>query len=350
MWNQTEMKMIPELPIGGFFESILTVKNVNTSDIYSRHSVSFGFNTALNALEFLLLQLHAEHELPSMILLPFYTCPEMWKKMISLSKSLHFSLSGYHINELLLPDNKLSPPDDATTLITNYFGILDNRIRKLSPSGNLILDNCQALYSVPWQQNIPTIYSMRKFIGVPDGAFLAGIAADKKLNWKANYQCLPMDSISKTASHSLLRRAGKIDEGFRRFRDFEKKLAVSPISRISNYTVDLIKNIDFEEESRRRHKNFQLLHKRLHAINELDIPELNKDSVPMVYPLLITRQGERERLQKNGVFTARYWNGLPATDGYLNKFEKNLVDFLLPLPIDGRYGEIEMNYIADFYD
>src|SRR5690606_39004611 len=77
----------------------------------------------------------------------------------------------YHINENFLP--QISKINSIEALLyTNYFGLMDNNVNILKEKfNNLIIDNSQAFYDMP-HPNIPSIYSPRKFFGLPDGGFV----------------------------------------------------------------------------------------------------------------------------------------------------------------------------------
>ena len=67
---------------------------------------------------------------------------------------------------------------------------------------------------------------------------------------------------------------------------------------------------------------------------------------PMVYPFMTDDESLRGRLIQNKVFVARYWPNV--LDWCKNDdFEYKLVTQVIPLPIDQRYGEIEMNKIIE---
>ena len=61
-------------------------------------------------------------------------------------------------------------PEDCDVLYVNYFGLCDENVERLLqevPKEKLIIDNSQALFALP-SNAMATIYSIRKFIGVPD--------------------------------------------------------------------------------------------------------------------------------------------------------------------------------------
>ncbi len=340
-------------PIGGYFESV-GVKG-NSSDTFPLPAEkSLGFNTGSSAIEFYIR--HYPEKI-KYLHLPRYTCPVLIRRLELLGKELRFELKYYNIGEDFLPLwEKVTPGGEGElTIITNYFGICGHRIRKWrkdNPGANLVVDNCQGLFTSPLP-GCADIYSIRKFAGVPDGGYL--VIDDVIPDYGKKYEELERDHLSKNARHGYLRRNGEIEKGYEAFKEYEKELEEAPLRKISEKSEKEIMGIDFEEERRKRRENFNYLHSCLGKKNGLQLHPLSETDpeVPMVYPLLLKKSGERKRLIDMGIYVPTYWAELPKlrqTENGLNEFEKDLIEFLLPLPIDGRYGEIEMKYIAELYD
>ena len=80
----------------------------------------------------------------------------------------------------------------------------------------------------------------------------------------------------------------------------------------------------------------------LSSINELNLKI--DDQVPLCYPLLLkTGKRLRENLIAKRVFTPKYWPNVNA----LNDFEQSLIDNVVHLPIDHRYGSTHMNHLIN---
>jgi hypothetical protein len=130
------------------------------------------------------------------------------------------------------------------------------------------------------------------------------------------------------------------------FKRNDKALENQPIKIMSKLTQRILQSIDYEEAKRIRSNNFQTLHKSLEKMNLLNF-ELEKNAVPMVYPLLIENGlEEKKRLIENKIFVATYWpNVFRWVDK--NSYEYKLTESLLPLPIDQRYDKNVMNEIIE---
>ncbi|MCH5327067.1 MAG: hypothetical protein J1E29_07690, partial [Duncaniella sp.] len=80
-------------------------------------------------------------------------------------------------------------------------------------------------------------------------------------------------------------------------------------------------------------------------VNQLNI-SLSQRDIPMIYPFLTERDALRKHLIDSKIFVAKYWpNVLEWVDK--NSIEYYLANNILPLPIDQRYDDEDMNRILD---
>ena len=93
----------------------------------------------------------------------------------------------------------------------------------------------------------------------------------------------------------------------------------------------------------RRTDNFLYLHQSLQGGNSLKL-ELNSNDVPMVYPFYTADISLRARLIKERIFVATYWTNVLEWCKP-KELEYALVNHIIPLPIDQRYGKEEMDRI-----
>lgn len=91
-------------------------------------------------------------------------------------------------------------------------------------------------------------------------------------------------------------------------------------------------------------KNFRVLHNILGITNRLKLDDATM--TPSVYPYLSSSKSLREKLLENKIYVSRFWKHV-LTNELANKFEKDLAEYLIPLPIDQRYDEQDMQYIAN---
>ena len=223
-------------------------------------------------------------------------------------------------------------------MYTNYFGLKDTFIKKLSKlSKNLIIDNSQSFFSLP-KPNIPTFYSCRKFFGVPDGSYLY-------LSEIHEYD-FPTDHSENRFAHLLKRIEFGAEEGYNDFKLNDIFLSEQPIKKMSNITKALLSNIDYKSVRKKRRRNYLFIHEKLSNFNKLNFT-LKEESCPMVYPFLNNNSDNdlKKKLIDNKIFVATYWPNVLE----MNKKESLEYYFasnIIYLPIDQRVTIEDLNYIT----
>ena len=308
--------------IGGYFEFELPfVGNMPNSD-------GVMLNTGRNALEFVLCNLG----IIETIYIPYFTCDVVLEPI----KKLNIKYSFYRINENLEIVDNISLSDKEYLLYTNYYGIKDAYIHKLSEkySDRLIVDNAQALYAEP---TMNCIYSPRKFVGLPDG----GIAFVNTGICVSNYE---KDESYNRCGHLFIRHDIGASAGYATFRENSAKLHDNPIKQMSNLTQKMISSIDFSYVKKKRIENFTYLHSVLFADNKLNIDNFGNFNCPMVYPYLTDDKTLKTRLIENKIFVATYWpNVKDWCDESMTEWQ--LADKVIAIPIDQRYSIEDMKHI-----
>jgi len=213
--------------------------------------------------------------------------------------------------------------------------VCGSNIEKLATKHrNLVVDNAQSFYAKP--NGVASFYSPRKFFGLPDGGLLI---CSKKLD-----QPIDKDVSHGRMSHLLKRHEYCASEGYDDFVNNDKELSRQPLLEMSSLTAALMSNINYESVRKTRCGNFKQLHESLANKNELKLPE--KHVCPQVYPFLLGKPGIRKRFIDNNIYVAEYWSGV-ATVTAEGSYSNYLREYLLPLPIDQRYGVEDMSKILD---
>ena len=317
-------------PIGGYFE----LADRCRKRVFLHHE-GILLNSGRNALEFILRSIGKIRK----VYLPYYTCEVVLEPLRKLS----IPWSYYSINPAFEMTDKVELGENEFLIVNNYFGIMDGYIRKLAPifKDRLIADCAQAFFAEP-MPGVKTFYSCRKFVGVADG----GVA----------YLCAPRgnivypeDNTSDHDSHLYTRKESGAEAGFREFQENEGKLNNQPIRSMSRKTKDILEHIDYLMVVERRRENWQYLHSRLEARNQLLLPDSDSFACPMVYPYMI-QNGEnlRKILTENKVFVAMYWPNV-TNDG-IHETEYLLSKNCLAIPCDHRYKKEDMKRIADLLE
>jgi hypothetical protein len=307
-------------PIGGYFE-------LELGEVAEYHMHALRLNTGRNALE-LILKIRQYEK----VFIPYYTCDVILEPF----KKLNIKYEFYSIDEYFQPlFNYGIINKNEAFLYTNYFGLKDVFITKLSAiCPNLIIDNSQSFYSKPLP-GIDTFYSPRKFFGLSDGAYLY---TDGQYN-----NDFDKDKSSERFNHLLRRIEDGAENGYSKYFQNEEALIGQPIKLMSNLTHRLLRSIDYEAVASKRRNNFNQIHNVLGSRNVIKI-DFHDDFVPLVYPFLYEKKGLRRYLIQNKIYLAQYWPNVLnwCQDGTI---ERKYTQYLLSLPIDQRYSKNHMESI-----
>jgi len=308
--------------IGGYFELELSRREEYHSNIYK-------LNSGRNAFKFIL-----EAEPIEKIYIPTYICNSMIEPLVSNKINYQF----YTINSVFEINEIIELKENEKILYVNYFALKSKYISKLIEiySNNLIIDNTQAFFEKPLK-DIDTIYSPRKFFGVSDGGYLS---TNKNFNNNLMY-----DTSFENSKQLFGRIDGDASLFYSDYQLAEQRLIDFPIMKMSKLTEKILSSIDYEKIKLKRKENFIYLHNALKEINDLNI-DLESINIPFVYPLLINNSKLREVLIKNKIYVAKYWNEVLNRDN-VSKTEINLVNNLIPIPLDQRYDLEDMKRITE---
>ncbi len=316
--------------IGGYFEFELA----QTGEY---HRDAFRLNSGRNALQHLLRSRRYRK-----VHIPRYACDAL----IQPFERLGVPYSCYDVNAELEPRFDFSSIQHGEAfLYVNYFGIKDKFVLDLSSRTNdLIVDNCQAFYSRPIR-GCDTFYSPRKFFGVPDGAYLFCSGCDS-----GGVGHLPADRSHDRCSHLLLRLDGSTEDGYARFVENEDRVSRLVPGEMSQLTRRILSSIDYAHVFDVRRANYSFLHEAFASRNEFAAPGVHEFAgAPLAYPLFLRKEGLRDRLLQSHVYVARYWPDVlgRAKEGSL---EFAFAKYMLPLPVDQRYGRREMHALVDLVE
>lgn len=269
------------------------------------------------------------------IYIPHYLCPTVKRFLLEHG----IEVKSYFINDRFEPVN-LQQEEGHAVLLVNYFGILSvSKIKMLADQfKNVIIDNAAAFFCDPIKGSY-NIYSPRKFFGVPDGCYVIGADADKGTN------DFKQDFSSMTASFLLKRVEFSLIDTYQERMNNEERIDNSGILRMSQLTLSLLNNIDYLNVKIKRRKNFSFAHELFRKINKID-PSLyiNDECIPMIYPLVIEEMDLNDKLKENRIYTGRWWNYVLG-EVRENTFEAWLSKYMVPVPIDQRYGSQELTYV-----
>ncbi len=273
----------------------------------------------------------------SAVYIPFYQCDSVRDFLIRKGCCVKY----YSIDENFDIIN-LSPSEDEAVLIVNYYGIMsENRMKSLAEKyRNVIIDNSQAFFA-PYIKNAFNIYSARKFIGVPDGAYVTGDRAERfREEYPQGYSSQTSLFLLERIEYGCEGRAYESRSVNERRIDSEDVMLMSPLTR------RILDGADSEGIISKRRENFEYASSLFGSINRIDPTKYyGDDCVPMVYPLVYEDDTLLDRMLAGRHFQGRWWSYL-LDEMPQESFEYYLSRYILPVTIDQRYGKEEINYIG----
>ena len=230
--------------------------------------------------------------------------------------------------------------DGEWLLYVNYFGLgeanVGDVLRRFPPE-QVVIDNAQALFAAP-RDCAATLYSPRKFVGVPDGGYL--------MTAHAVAPPTEIDTASPGRfAHLVERLDAGAEAGYAHYVRAEESLSHEPPRRMSALTRRLLASIDYAEVQARRRANFAHLHARLKHANAFPLTAGEHD-VPLCYPYLGAPATLRAELFKQRIYTPCYWPEV-AADPTLPDMERTLAQATLFLPCDQRLTPERLDALAD---
>ena len=282
------------------------------------------FNSGRSACVYYLRQKGIKH-----IWVPYYICGDF----IETLRKNDIDVNLYHLDKDL--EIKADIGVDEAILYVNYFGCKEDYIKKISDTySTLIIDNSQAFFNKQIG-DLPTFYSVRKFFGVPDGGILMAEEdlTDPKLD---DYQS------HEYCQHLIKQLDVNSTYGYTDFRNNEERIIAEGLYGMSKLSKQIMGSFDLELVKEKRLENFSFLKKHLEDRNQFKL------STPSLFhfPFMTERAADlRTYLVKNNIYTPMLWaDQLPVIDA---TWEKQLIENIVHLPIDQRYGLEEMEYIVD---
>lgn len=288
-------------------------------------------NSARSALKLLLKSVSAKK-----VWLPAYTCDAV----VSVVDDLELLYDFYHIDFRfdVISEFRLDP--DEYIILINFFGLCSDSVSRgldRFGSANVIVDCSQAFFA-DHLGSLGTIWSPRKFFGLPDGGLL--YSDDSRIK-----QPVERDKTSESRMSHLVGRITNNPELFyQEYLEAEKAIAQMPTLGMSKLTERLLHSVNFEATREARNRNALYLHKKLCDYNRLEI-DLSKGVAPLCYPFLPKMKVmSRSELINSKVFVPCYWQEV-LTRVKESSFEWDLANNGLFLPCDQRYSESDMDRI-----
>ena len=271
------------------------------------------------------------------IWIPIYQCDSIRETL--KKKGVH--ICYYHLDQNFNPTDIDAMVDDAVLLV-NYYGVMSSdRMAELAkPYKHAIIDCAQAFFCKPVEGAL-MVYSCRKFVGAPDGAYVVGKDAHK---YTDEYpQCYSSDTAA-----FLLKRIeyGCEGKGYEARSLNEHRIDAEDCMKMSKLTHTLMDAEDYERNRQKRRENFAYVHQCLGDINKMNPTRyMDEETVPMVYPLVVEEDECIDRLFKAKHFQGHWWSYI-CEEQPKDSFEYWISRYVIPITIDQRYGKEEIDYLV----
>jgi hypothetical protein len=269
---------------------------------------------------------------PAKVYLPKFTCDAMLEPLQRTDTSYEF----YEITDQLEIREDITLTADEYLVYTNYFGIKDDYSRSVAKrySSQLILDCAQAFYMEPPSES-HTLYSPRKFFGLPDGGMLHSAFTLE--------ESLPNDTSTARSIHLLKRLDVGAEGAYEDFKRDDASLSYQPMRTMSALTRRLMNSIDYDNAQAVRRQNYTFLHEQLGGQNRIIVPV--EPAGPLCYPFR-AMPILREKLIEHKIFVPLYWPNVKDWTSP-DSIEYALQEEVIALPIDQRYGIDDMQRILE---
>lgn len=311
---------MPKSEIGGYME-------METFRGQEYHSDAIRLNSGRHCLEYLIKAKKIKK-----IYLPYFLCASVRKVCEKCGTEYEF----YHIDNNFNPLLSYKTPNSYVYIVNYYGQKSDADILAFKKKYNdIIVDNAQAFFSRP-VCGIDTLYTCRKYFGVPDGGYLYTDAVIKE-NLKTDVSYQRMEFVLGRYECDASTFYAKASSNNKIFENEELKL-------MSKLTMNLLRGIDYDSAIRKRNENFIFLHKAFGNINKLNV------SVPegaFMYPLYMDNGMKiKKELADKKIYIPTLW---PDVFDICKKgsIEYDFAENILPLPVDQRYGVEDMEYIIE---
>ena len=297
-----------------------------------------------------------EGDSPKVALLPAFTCHSVLHPFLEMG----YKVFPYRVNtdlsidpEAFIADVRIYHP--SVVLVHSYFGFnttgnLQSIVDQLKAKGVFIIEDLtQRLFSTfESQPSNCQVGSIRKWMPIPDGAFISTVLSDtidedkelvqaKMEAMMAKGDYIVEDKGEKSAFRQLLKDAEDLlDSRTRSYR-------MSKASRL------IFNSYDLHELAKRRSDNYRYLVRGMRDFEDLEIlfPDLDDATVPFLLPVLVkkNRKALQQYLASKEIFPTVIWACPQHFRNLIDKQAQYVYDSILCFHCDQRYNVEDMQRI-----
>lgn len=277
-----------------------------------------------------------------------------------------FEICAYPVNEGLSVDwvgfeRLVEQKKPSVVIFHSYFGFNtivggDALIKKLREDGVAIIEDLtQSMFST--YQRINADYylgSIRKWMPVPDGAFIKGNVDVKELTEDNELSEAKLDAMNAKGCYIVIGEGGKA-EFMSKFKVAEELLdSRTKLYAISIATKTTYGNCDLGKFADVRRNNYKILaaclskHPQLEVIFDI----LPDDVVPFMLPVLIheDRKDFQQYIAGHNVYPTVIWACPDELKDTVSDAAMNVYNNIICFHCDQRYDEGDMIKVADIVD
>lgn len=247
----------------------------------------------------------------------------------------------YRIGQDFLPVYDFSlESQDYLYLVDYYAQLTQNDIEAAkNVTENLVVDEVQGFFNAS-VEGVDTLYTCRKWFGVPDGAYLR-----LKDNLRLDHAII-QDKSCERMRFVLGRYESAASDYLLDSQNNNALFSGEPAKLMSKITSNLLAAVDYSGVIERRTLNWSYLNEAFSDVNELRI---SQPTGPFMYPLYlrdIDVGNMKRELASQGVYIPTLWPNVLegcSRDSWSYKYAASI----LPLPVDQRYDERDMRYLVE---
>jgi hypothetical protein len=309
------------------------------------------------AIDLILQDIFANGKNPKSVYMPAWCCDSMLLPFVDKNIGVDFydiAIANGKLEYLIDMDFQ---PD--ILYVTNYFGygffLPQEIILRFKEKGTIILyDHTHSLFrekDIMISQADYTFASIRKWLGVPCGAFVS--KKDGKIENSNLKDCPYLDEKIEAMKLKAAYMQNHQEELKSRYLELYASFGHHLSADYQNYQMDqLSKNIwnhvDKQSICEVRRRNALMLQKSLEATPQVQLMfNIEESDCPLFVPILFDTKEERDRVRKeltaNAIYCPIHWPKPKQVNGELSV--NSLYDRELSLICDQRYGIEDMHHI-----
>lgn len=324
------------------------------------------------AIELALISLEREKPgIAKCCLMPTYMCDSVFLpfqhrgwKLVFYHVDTELKTTGEELSRLVLEHNP------GLLFVHPYFGTdtcrtFRNQMADLQKKDVLVMEDVtQSYYLEEAGKDADFVVgSLRKWYAIPDGGFVASdlpLAGEVRRSGDdyARQRIAPLvrkweylrEMKKSTGSGAAADKLSMKEEYLRQNRAEEEALddyrGVRCMSRIS---AAILSGTDEETAAKKRAENYRILYEKINGMKRIrPMSAGEKAAAPLYFPVYAKeRDGLQQFLRERDIYAPVLWPIGEENNDWLKEGESYIFSHMLALPIDQRYGEAQMNRIAD---